>query len=549
MANMFLRDTISSQVFRFTYDSHAFDYMSRTVYFHYRGTDGFIAPNHFHTSVSGIVNYTVTAELTINQDGQTATSGQFTLARSTNISNTVTYYDYFDESSNPGYKLYMPWNDGRLVTIHIIIRVDGSIQKDTTFQTASPINYSVSSVSPAPTTGKVCTVNLANSVVNNSYWKMSTPFRVYAYHNTSSSAEYTWYYVGAYINDGTTLVNANASGFSSFQFYFDYVDGRAKTDNNGQIRATFTVQTVDLWVYDSSYSYAVYHIDISYLHNFTWTYVNQIDNAAGPRFNSITVTPTPSGLIEEYGKYIGGSITKLLHNWNATWRFGASFSEITYSLYNATNDVLIKSWTYSSMTTFTLTLESTVDKTQYMTVTIKMSNGASTTAKYPTFQVYGYSNPEIISLNASRCNQDGTPNDSGAYCKISYQFRVTALDNQNQKKVTLVAPDGSHVYTNLDYNHGSAYQYISAADIEHSYAISLAVEDDFMSVTRSMNISTAGVIMDFLYDGKGIGLGKVSETSEMVEVNPQWTFKADKMTFKGQDLETILTSLGYVFPT
>ena len=178
-----------------------------------------------------------------------------------------------------------------------------------------------------------------------------------------------------------------------------------------------------------------------------------------------------------------------------------------------------------------------------------MSNGASTTARYPTFQVYGYSNPEIISLNASRCNQDGTPNDSGAYCKISYQFRVTALDNQNQKKVTLVAPDGSHVYTNLDYNHGSAYQYISAADIEHSYLISLDVEDDFMSVSRQMNISTAGVIMDFLYDGKGIGLGKVSETSEMVEVNPQWTFKADKMTFKGQDLETILTSLGYVFPT
>ena len=201
------------------------------------------------------------------------------------------------------------------------------------------------------------------------------------------------------------------------------------------------------------------------------------------------------------------------------------------------------------MASFTLTLENTVDASRYMTVTITMSNGASTTARYPTFQVYGYSNPEIISLNASRCNQDGTPNDSGAYCKISYQFRVTALDNQNQKKVTLVAPDGSHVYTNLDYNHGSAYQYISAADIEHSYLISLDVEDDFMSVSRQMNISTAGVIMDFLYDGKGIGLGKVSETSEMVEVNPQWTFKADKMTFKGQDLETILTSLGYVFPT
>ena len=55
--------------------------------------------------------------------------------------------------------------------------------------------------------------------------------------------------------------------------------------------------------------------------------------------------------------------------------------------------------------------------------------------------------------------------------------------------------------------------------------------------------------MDFLYDGKGIGLGKVAEYTDMVEVNPEWTFKAEKITFKGVDLESILTSLGYVFPT
>ena len=63
------------------------------------------------------------------------------------------------------------------------------------------------------------------------------------------------------------------------------------------------------------------------------------------------------------------------------------------------------------------------------------------------------------------------------------------------------------------------------------------------------NLSTAGVIMDFLRDGKGIGLGKVAETSEMVEVNPQWVFKANNITFKGVNLQTILESLGYVFPS
>ena len=182
-------------------------------------------------------------------------------------------------------------------------------------------------------------------------------------------------------------------------------------------------------------------------------------------------------------------------------------------------------------------------------MTITTSNGASNTATYSTFDVYGYSIPYIRKLEVRRCNQDGTANDSGAYCRISWAFKVIPLGNVNAKTVVLVAPDGSHTFTGEDYDHTVGYYYISAADIEHSYSISLSVTDDFQTVSKTVNVSTAGVIMDFLYDGKGIGLGKVAETTEMVEVNPQWTFKADKMTFKGQDLETILTSLGYVLQT
>ena len=111
------------------------------------------------------------------------------------------------------------------------------------------------------------------------------------------------------------------------------------------------------------------------------------------------------------------------------------------------------------------------------------------------------------------------------------------------------APDGTHTWTTLDYDHGAAYQYISGADPETSYQIDFTIEDDFKTVTQSMNLSTAGVIMDFLYNGKGIGLGKVAETANMVEVNPEWTFKAQTIMIRGQDLATILQQLGYTFPT
>lgn len=546
-----------SDVFDFTVDGYSFSSNGYSdVKFYFDTFNGWITFERisggvYHYNMPAPPAYTITAELTYNQDGQSGSTGQITLMRTAG-SSTDTYY-FNNSSSNPTNKLYMPWNDGREVTFHIIIRVNNVKKSDTEFTTIAPINFVVTSISPSTLqTGKVHTVNIGASVPSNNRWVVTSPLKIYAYHNTSSSAEYNWYYVNAFINDGTTEVTSSSNGFSQFKFYWPYVSGRAKTDDSGKIETIYTLHTIDLWTLTSYGSTVAPTNSFSetYTYTFTWSYVNQTDNAAGPRFNSTPVTPTPTGLVEQYGKYIGGGITVLNYGWNASWRFGASFSSITYSLYNASDDSLINSWTYSTQVGFNLTLDNAVNDTSaYMTVTITMSNGALTTATYPTYQSYAYSNPEIISLNASRCNQDGTANDSGAYCKISYQFKVTSLDNQNSKEVTLTAPDGSHVYTNLDYNHGSAYQYISAADIEHSYQISLVVEDDFMSVSRSMNISTAGVIMDFLYDGKGIGLGKVAENSQMVEVNPQWTLKAQTIMIKGQDLETILTSLGYVFPT
>ena len=548
MAIIYLKYEKADEVFNFTYGGYSYNYLNPDLNIYYEGLDGYIAPFVIDASVGAVVNTAVTLELKINQDGQTASSGQIPLTTRI-VGNSYTLFEYAHSggSSTSPYKLNVPFNDGRLLTLHAIVRVNGSVQKDTTLQIAAPLNLSITSHSPSPQTGKVGTVTLANSVVNNSYWKMTEPYRVYAYHNTSSSATYNWYYTSAYTNNGQTEVVANASGFNQFQYYYEYVSGRPYTDNAGKIQAKFRVQLSDFYTYSGTVR--VYYVDFTYINEFTWTYTNQTDNNAGPIINSKSITPTPTGYLEHYGKYIGGGKTTLSFGWNVSWRFGSSFSKVKYFLYNS-GGTLINSWEYTTLSALNLTLTNTVDASQYVVVTITASNGSSTSSTYSTFNTYGYSNPEILNLTASRCNQDGTANDTGAYCKIIFKFKITSLDNQNGRTVTLVAPDGSHVWTNLDYDHGAnSYYIISAADIEHSYTITLSVQDDFMTATRTINLSTAGVIMDFLYDGKGIGLGKVAETTEMVEVNPGWTFKCNTMTFHGQDLKTILESLGYVFPS
>lgn len=548
MSLVFLRDTINNQVCNFTYNGVNFGDTTQIIKpsfsFDYAVLDGKITPYSFTTITDKQTSATLTIELKITQDGQTLSSGQIPMS----IAYTSQYFTRYEYSytSTPGYALTMPWNDGRLITIHCIVRADGTIQKDTTFQTSAPINLKVSSVSPSPQTGKVCTVTLSNTVLNNTYWKMAEPYKVYGYYYRRSSSDYDFYFVPSYKDNGITQVQANDSGFNSFKFYYPY-ENKQRTSDIGNIRAKFVVQTVDLYSTRSGVSIG-YKVEENYIYSFNWSYINQTDSNANPTISNASITESPSGLLATYGKYIGGGIQTLTFGWSITYRYNATFSSLNYSLYNS-NGTLINSWNYNDVQQLQLLLEEEVDTSQYVIVTVTCNNGTSASYRYSTYNIYGYIRPRIISLNASRCNQDGTPNDSGAYCKITYQFKVTSLNNQNQKKVTLVAPDGTHVYTNLDYDHGSVYQYISAADIEHSYPISVTVQDDFITVSQSMNISTAGVIMDFLYDGKGIGLGKVAETTEMVEVNPQWIFKADKITFKGEDLESILTSLGYVFPT
>lgn len=471
-------------------------------------------------------NVAMTVELKIGNN----TSGEITMPP--RVIGGETYYEYQNyDGSLSG--VLVPNSDSDL-SVQIIIRIDGVAKTTNTFVIPPPLGLSVTSISPSPATGKACTVTLNKAVPNNS-WKLSTKRIIIAAYYDDPVYRMSVY---GYKTDMSTRVEYYEYGFSQFTFYVPYDSSKQRSNDQAKITVEFQA--------DPDYDYFTFgttYLTSTLEHVFTMSYINQTDPLAGPTVVLNAIAENPSGMMATYGKYIGGSIQKLTFSIaSITYKFGSSFSKRTMSLYNS-NGTLNKAWEYSNTNNFTLSLTNKVDAAYYMTVSITDSAGRVGSATTSTFQIYGYDVPSIISLNASRCDQDGTANDSGAYCKITYQFKVYALGNQNTKKVTLYAPDGSHVYTNLDYDHGSAYQYISAANTETSYQIDLTVEDDFDEATRTMNLSTAGVIMDFLYNGKGIGLGKVSETTNMVEVNPSWVFKANNITLGSDDLRTLLNSI------
>lgn len=130
-------------------------------------------------------------------------------------------------------------------------------------------------------------------------------------------------------------------------------------------------------------------------------------------------------------------------------------------------------------------------------------------------------------MSVRRCDQDGTPNNSGAYCLVSYTLDITALNNHNSKALVLkYKKRNASTYTSVTLSVSSYTESSSSifpADTDSTYDVQLVVSDDFSSSTRSTNLSTAYAYLNFGNGTTaGIGIGMVSQTSKAIEIEENW---------------------------
>ena len=79
---------------------------------------------------------------------------------------------------------------------------------------------------------------------------------------------------------------------------------------------------------------------------------------------------------------------------------------------------------------------------------------------------------------------------------------------------------------------------------EYSYDIRYTIADQFNTVSVQDIVSTAAVVMDFKCGGKGLAIGKVSETDNCFEVSEDWDVKV-----YGKLLKDYISSIaGSVYP-
>lgn len=159
-----------------------------------------------------------------------------------------------------------------------------------------------------------------------------------------------------------------------------------------------------------------------------------------------------------------------------------------------------------------------------VTVTVKDKRGRTASASY-TMQVLAYTPPRITKLTVHRCDQDGTENEQGEYIKATIAGAITNLKSKNTATWRLrykKTPATSYTEVTLtalsQVLSTSAYAYVFAADSSSSYDVELSVQDKHATTTRSTSASTAFTLINWGADGTSMGVGKVAEAANTLQI-------------------------------
>lgn len=225
--------------------------------------------------------------------------------------------------------------------------------------------------------------------------------------------------------------------------------------------------------------------------------------ATVPNNSTFQPTATISSIVQ--GTTLPSGITVFVQNQSkakvtstGTGKYSATIS--TYSVSVAG----IGTYTGSVITSATLQNSGSVR----VTLTVTDSRGLKGST-YQDIDVVAYSPPQLPTFNASR--SESTPSDILA----NFDASISPINNQNHKyfRIRSKASDGSWV---VETESSETYVFSGTqtivSDPDKSYEIEFFFQDSFTSITRTVQVGTAFTLMDFNASGKGIAIGKVSES-------------------------------------
>lgn len=253
--------------------------------------------------------------------------------------------------------------------------------------------------------------------------------------------------------------------------------------------ATIIVETYDGQV-DSSH----------YIGAIAKTLKLTVPSSVVPTISSVAIAEAVSGLANQFGVYVQNK-SKLSTTITAAGAYG---STITRYSANLNGNI------YSGNTFTTSLLSESGNNT--MVVTVTDSRGRTATYN-KTFNVTAYSDPNIETFAVAR--DDTTPSTVVATIKAS----IANVNNRNTYSYIIKYKKSSQSYYSSKTVTGTTSVdttvNITNIDENSTYNFRLEVKDYFTTITSIKSLSTAFTLMDFNVSGKGMAIGKVSESNSL----------------------------------
>lgn len=250
----------------------------------------------------------------------------------------------------------------------------------------------------------------------------------------------------------------------------------------------------------------------------TCTLTLTVPSAVKPTISSLTATRVDGSVPAAWGIYVQSKSKATLTINGAAGIYGS-----TIKSYSITGGGY--SGTASTLTTGFLNSSGTIT----FTATVTDSRGRTSAAATVSISVVAYSPPTFSSYNSQRCNSGGTLSEDGTYIKGTVSYRFASCSSKNTvTRSTYYRVAGSSTWTNASasFNSGTAFTFGGGKiSTETSYEVRYDLTDAFTTISITDIVSTASVVMDFKSGGKGVAVGKVSETDNCFEVSEKWDVK------------------------
>ena len=243
----------------------------------------------------------------------------------------------------------------------------------------------------------------------------------------------------------------------------------------------------------------------------TKSFTGTVPTSIVPSISSVTLSDPSGEVPTSIGLYVKGKSTLRVVT-AAAGSYGSTIRSYT---------VQANGVTYNGADITTGVLQ--VAGTQSVVVTVTDSRGrtASTTR---SITVQDYHTPIISTFEVKRVNASGNDADEGEHVKISFATLLSSLNGKNTGSLAIYYKASTDVNwitaqtrSNIAHTANDSIT-VSGISANSTYDFRIDLSDSFASSSRSEQVQTAAVVMDFLSDGTGMGIGKVAEQSETLDV-------------------------------